>query len=86
MDLSKELPEAICMSWEDEEWLQTLYYQKIHFRCRRCQEYGHLFRDFSMNNPKVGWERREEDQKDQGFTKVPSHKRGGQMTGESGYP
>ena len=27
MDLSKDLPEVIHMSWEDEEWLQTLDYE-----------------------------------------------------------
>ena len=27
MDLSKEFPEAIYMSWEDEEWLQTIDYE-----------------------------------------------------------
>ena len=27
MDLSKELPGAIRLSWEDEEWLQNLDYE-----------------------------------------------------------
>ena len=27
MDLTKELPEAIKMSWEYEDWLQTIDYE-----------------------------------------------------------
>ena len=42
LDLSKELPEAINLSWEDEEWLQPIDYVQIPFRCRQCHEYGHL--------------------------------------------
>ena len=45
MDLSKELLEAIKMTWEDEEWMQTLYYKHTPFRCHRCHEHGHLFQD-----------------------------------------
>ena len=45
LDLSKELPEAINLSWEDEEWLQPIDYEHISFRCRQCHEYGHLGRN-----------------------------------------
>ena len=34
MDLTKELPEAIQMTWDDEYWMQTLDYEHIPFQCR----------------------------------------------------
>ena len=42
LDLSKEMPEAINLSWEDEEWIQPIDYEKIPFRCTQCHEYDHL--------------------------------------------
>ena len=76
MDLTKELPKAIRMSWEDEDYLQTLDYKQIPFRCRRCHQYGHMFRDFPTNIPKTTT-RKEEEKQDQGFNRVSSRKRGG---------
>ena len=46
MDLSRELPEAISLNWEDEEWIQPLDYEQLPFRCRLCHEYGHFGRNF----------------------------------------
>ena len=76
MDMTKEIPEAIQMICEDEEWVQTLDYDQIPFRCKRCHGYDHLFRDCPMNHPKNAT-RKEEENKDQGFTRVSSRKRGG---------
>ena len=45
MDLSRELPEAISLNWEDEEWIQPLDYEQLPFRCRLCHEYGHFGRN-----------------------------------------
>ena len=42
MDLSKALPEAIRLLWDDDEWLQNLDYEQVPFRCCRCHEYGHF--------------------------------------------
>ena len=67
IDLSKELPEAIKMIWNDEDWTQTLDYEQIPFRCCRCHEYSHLFREFLMNEPKLN-PGKEGDHVDQGFT------------------
>ena len=41
MDLSRELPEAISLNWEDEEWIQSIEYKQLPFRCRHCHDYGH---------------------------------------------
>ena len=74
MDLSRELPEAIRIPWEDKDGMQTLDYEQIPFGCRKCHEYGHLFRDYPMNSPKIN-PKKGADQPDQGFSKVPSQKR-----------
>ena len=31
LDLSKELPKAISLNWEDEEWTQPIDYEQIPF-------------------------------------------------------
>ena len=31
LDLSKELPEAISLNWEDEEWTQIIDYEQFPF-------------------------------------------------------
>lgn len=31
LDISKELPESIKLSWHDEEWLQAIDYEHILF-------------------------------------------------------
>ena len=65
------------MTWEDEYWMQTLDYEQIPFTCRRCHEYGHLFRDCPKNNPKITPEN-DELQTEQGFARSPSRKQGNQ--------
>ena len=77
MDLTKKLPEAIQMTWEDEYWMQTLDYEQIPFWCRRCHEYGHLFRDCPKNNPNIN-PKNDELQTEEGFTRAPSRKQGNQ--------
>ena len=44
MDVSGALSEAISLEFKDEEWIQSIDYEKIPFRCRRCHEHGHLIR------------------------------------------
>ena len=33
----------------DEEWVQTIEYEHIPFRCLRCHEHGHLLRDCPLS-------------------------------------
>jgi hypothetical protein len=44
MDALGDLLEAISLEFRDEEWIQSTYYEKILFQCRRCHEHGHLLR------------------------------------------
>lgn len=48
MDLSGDLPDEIILEAHDEEWVQTIDYEHIPFRCRKCHVHGHLFRDFPL--------------------------------------
>jgi hypothetical protein len=49
MNVATTLPESITISFQDEEWVQPIDYEHISFRCRKCHEHGHLFRDFPQN-------------------------------------
>jgi len=49
MDLSGALPDEVILEVFDEEWVQTVDNGHIPFRCRRCHEHEHLFRDCPLN-------------------------------------
>jgi hypothetical protein len=51
MNISKTLLGTITSEYQYEEWAQTIDYEHIPFRCRKCHEHGHLFRDFPLNSP-----------------------------------
>lgn len=76
MDLSGGLPDEVILEVYDEEWVQAVDYEHIPFRCYKCHEHGHLFRDCPLNI-------REEHQKTNkgkdptGFTKVGGKGKGG---------
>ena len=78
MDLSRELPEAISLNWEDEEWIQPIEYEQLPFRCRHYHDYGHIGRNCPKFSPRVEPSTPplskviEED----GFTQVKSRRRG----------
>jgi len=76
MDLSRALPNEVVIEVYDEEWVQVVDYERVPFRCRKCHEHGHLFRDYPQNkredNPRTN---RGKDPK--GFTKMGSIGKGG---------
>ena len=75
LDISKDLPEAIELTHDDEEWVQTIDYEQLPFRCRRCHEHGHLFRYCPLNT-QAGKSEIEGDGKDaEGFVRVTNRKR-----------
>jgi hypothetical protein len=49
MDVSGALPEAIILEFRDEEWIQSIDYVQILFRCRRCHEHGHLLTECPLS-------------------------------------
>jgi len=48
-DLSGALPDEVILEVLDEEWVQTVDYEHIAFRCRKFHEHGHLFRDCPLS-------------------------------------
>jgi hypothetical protein len=72
MNISKALPGAVTLEYQDEDWQQTLDYEHIPFRCRKCHEHGHLFRDCPLN--KKATKASDTTQKD-GFTTVTAKKK-----------
>jgi hypothetical protein len=55
LNITKALPGSIILEYQDEDWTQTIDYEHIPFRCRRCHEHGHLFRECPLNTaPKEG--------------------------------
>lgn len=43
VDLSQGLPESIYLNFNNSQWKQSLDYENTAFRCRGCQQTGHLF-------------------------------------------
>ena len=74
MNITKDLPEDLDLRWEYEDRFQPLDYEHIPFRCRRCHEHGHLYRDCPENNPSNS-QKVKEMKYAEGFTKVTRRKR-----------
>ena len=49
MDLSGALPDEVILEVFDEEWVKTVDYEHIPFKCHKCHEHGHLFRDCPLS-------------------------------------
>ena len=75
MDLSRALPEEIILEVFYEESVQTVYYEHIPFRCRKCHEHGHLFRDCPLNK-EINKSRSNTMKESDGFQKVVHRSKG----------
>jgi len=74
MHLNKALPNSVSLFHDDFEWIHTLDYEHVPFRCRKCHANGPLFRDYPLNvkpttNATLGLIDQE------GFTKVNPRKK-----------
>jgi len=76
MDLSGALLEEIILEVYDEEWVQKMYYEHIPFKCCKCHEHGHLFKDCPKNNMEDNG-KTSLDRNHEGFTKVGGKGKGG---------
>lgn len=76
MDLSGALLDEVILEVFDEDWVQTVDYEHIPFRCHKCHEHGHLFRDFPLS--KIENRSKQNAIKDtKSFQKVASKGKGG---------
>lgn len=69
MDLSRALPDEVILEVYDEEWVQAVDYEHIPFRCHKCHEHGHLFRDCPLNK-REEYQNTSKGKDHMGFTKV----------------
>ena len=74
LDITKDLPGGIDLTWEDEDWFQAIYYDQITFRCRQCHEHRDMLRDYP-HNKKLGGIKEQENQDSGEFTRVENKKR-----------
>jgi hypothetical protein len=72
MDVSGALPEEVCLEFRDEEWIQSINYEQIPFKCRRFHEHGHLLRECSLIK-KIEQEKTKQNQDEKGFVR-PNYK------------
>eukprot|EP00253_Pinus_taeda_P010874 PITA_10874 len=49
INLADPLPENVKVGYHDTIWKQPIDYEHIPFRCHICHEYGHLYRQCSLN-------------------------------------
>lgn len=76
MDLSGGLPDEVILEVFDEDWLKTVDYEHIPFRCHKCHEHRHLFKYFPLST--VDNRSKQNSMKDtESFQKVVSRGKGG---------
>jgi len=75
VDLKQPLPDTVSLSHEDVEWIQLIEYEHVPFRCRKCHDLGHLYRDCPLNSKPMAQGDQENPTAD-GFTKVTNRRRG----------
>lgn len=64
MNIVEPLPEYIELEYHDEVWQQIIDYEHIPFRCRKCHEYGHLFRQCPVYKEEEEQRKNDEHQKE----------------------
>lgn len=74
MQLKKTLADSVSLFHDDFEWLQPIDYEHIPFRCRKCHEHGHRFRECPLNT-QTHAAANETPKDSDGFTKVTSRRR-----------
>lgn len=49
MNIENPIPGTVELEYHKEVWQQALDYEHIPFRCRKCHNYGHLFKECPLN-------------------------------------
>lgn len=76
MDLYGALPDEIILEVYDEEWVQAVDYEHVPFRCRKCHEHRHLFRDCPLSKMESSIKATSRKETES-FTKVGGRGKGG---------
>lgn len=63
MNIEKPLPKYIELEYHDKIWEKPTNYEHIRFRCRRCHEYEHLFKQCPLNKEEETPRKQEEEQR-----------------------
>jgi len=50
MHVAGALLDSIIVSYQNEEWTQSLDFEDIPFRCKKCHVHGHIFRYDPLNS------------------------------------
>eukprot|EP00253_Pinus_taeda_P009203 PITA_09203 len=66
MNLAEPLLDHIEVEYHDDVWQQPIDYEHIPFRCRKCHEYGHLYRQCLLNKEEETKRSQEEHQRNTG--------------------
>ena len=74
MLLVKALTDSVSLFHDDFEWIRTIDYEHVPFRCRKCHEHGYLFRDCPLNSQTKAPDSEASKDAD-GFTKVTSRRK-----------
>ena len=75
MDLKQAFPDTVSLFHDDIEWIQMIDYEHVPFRCRKCHDLGHLFRDCPLNR-KPPTQMDSDKPTSVRFTKVVNRRRG----------
>jgi len=60
MNIAEPIPGSVKIEYHEEVWQQMLDYEHIPFRCRRCHEYGHIFKEFPLNTEEEEWRNKQQ--------------------------
>lgn len=86
LNVSRDLPEAVNLTWLDEVWRQTLDYENLPFRCKICHEHGHLLRNCPKNLKDSGSDPKSKTD-GEGYTKVTGKKKATRINqGKASHP
>lgn len=61
MNITEPLPKFIELEYHDEIWQQPMDYEHIPFRCKRCHEYEHIYKECPLNRTEEVADKQEEE-------------------------
>lgn len=78
MNIANPIPEAVELEYHEEVWQQALDYEHIPFRCRKCHEYGHLYKECPLKaeeEERKTKQQRKNTEDNEGFQEIKNRKR-----------